>query len=129
MKRFAVRIRRILPLALLVGGLLSPKSAEAMPPLARDRDGVVISIDQSHTILTVQIEGESRPRSFEWNDQTWFFRHGKFTSPTVLKPGAAVRIRYRAPFFGKPFVSQVTLLNCPRCSPKIMKQELPKNAL
>lgn len=117
---------RILPFALVVAGLLCPTTTEAMSPLSRERDAVVTSIDRNNTILTVQIKEESRPRSFEWNDDTWFVQHGRFTGSTALKPGAAVRIRYRAPFFGKPFVSKVTLLDCPRCSTRTTKQRPTK---
>lgn len=61
-------------------------------------------------MFTIKLEGEPRLRSFEWNRDTQFFQGYAFTSPRVLRAGDAVRIRYHAPFFGKPFVTKVAFL-------------------
>ena len=106
-----MRMQRVFPfLALFACWLLSVATAEAMPPSSREADGLVRSVDRKSTVVTVRIQGESRLRSFEWNQRTRFVHHGKFTGPEVLAAGAAVRIRYRVPFFGKPFLSKVTLI-------------------
>jgi hypothetical protein len=82
-----------------------------MPPLGREADGLIRSVDQKNALVTVKLRDESRLRSFEWNRTTEFVQRGKFVGPQVLKAGAAARIRYRVPFFGKSFVSKVTLLD------------------
>ena len=111
MNQFEMRMQRVFPfLALIACWLLSVATAEARPPSSREADGLVRSVDRKSTMATVQIEGASRLRSFEWNQRTRFVYHGKFTGPEVLAAGAAVRIRYRVPLFGKPFLSKVTLL-------------------
>lgn len=97
--------------ALLISGLLLAGQAEGKSPPGQERDAWITSIDRRGATLTVQIEQESQSRDFEWNKETQFVQHGRFASPEILRPGAAVRIRYHAPFFGKSFVCKVTLLH------------------
>ena len=86
-----------------------------MPPLGRESDGLIQSVDANNRTLMIKIEGESRPQIFEWNEETRFVRNGEFTTAAVLKAGTAVRIRYHSPIFGKPFVTKVIFL---RLEPK-----------
>jgi hypothetical protein len=81
-----------------------------MPPLGRESDGLIQSVDRKDKILTIRIEGESRLQSFEWNKETRFVQDQKFTTSDRLKAGAAVRIRYHAPIFGKPYLTRVLFL-------------------
>lgn len=124
MNRPEIHMQRVFPfLALFACWLLSVAPAEAMPPSGREADGLIRSIDQKSAIFTVEIREESRLRSFEWNRRTRFVHCGKFTGPEILKGGAAVRIRYRVPFFGKPFVSKVTLLERSRSATATPRQK------
>ena len=119
MNHFEIGVQRVFPLLALVAcSLLSIATAEANSPSSREADALVQSVDRKSTIATIQIEGDSRLRSFEWNQRTRFVHHGKFTGSEVLAAGAAVRIRYRVPFFGKPFLSKVTSLERVRSSTK-----------
>jgi hypothetical protein len=83
--------------------------------MGRESNGVVQSVDRSNRTLTIKLEGESRPQTFEWNKDTRFLRDWKSTTSAALKAGVAVRIRYHSPIFGKPFVTKVIFL---RLEPK-----------
>ena len=128
MNQFEMRMQRVFPfLALVACSLLSVATAEGKSPSSREAEGLVRSVDRKSAMATVQIEGKSRLRSFEWNQRTRFVHHGKFTGPEVLTAGAAVRIRYRVPFFGKPFLSKVTLLERVRSSTETATPPTPRN--
>lgn len=118
-----MRVPRFLPFVILALGLPAATPAEAKSHSGRERNALITSVDRKGAILTVEIEAESRPRSFEWNETTRFVQNGRFTGPEALKAGATVLIRYHAPFFGNPFVSNVTLLERPRSFPKTTKRK------
>lgn len=102
----------MLQLTVLACCFLSSAPAHAMPRLGRESDGVILSVDRETKMLTIIIEGTSR--RFQWDKQTRFIQNQEFANPDILEAGAAVRIYYHVPFFGKPFVTKVTLLRSPR---------------
>lgn len=104
-------MNRSIALSLLASGLLLATPAAGKSPSGRERNALVMSIDRKSALLAVQVEEESRPRIFAWNNQTDFVQHGRFTGAEVVNPGAAVRIRYHVPFFGQAFVCKITILD------------------
>jgi hypothetical protein len=110
MKRSQIRVGRVLKLSVLACYLLTTASPKAMPPMGRESDGVIQSVDRNKRILTIKMEGEPRLQVFEWNKDTRFLRDWKSTSSTDLKLRVRVRIRYHSPIFGKPYVTRVIFL-------------------
>lgn len=49
--------------------------------------------------------------SFVWNNQTTFVANTQLVNAAILKRGAKVEVIYHQPFFGRPFVTRVTLLS------------------
>ena len=48
---------------------------------------------------------------FIWIGRTIFVRNGRLVNAAFIEPGATVKIIYHQPFFGRPFVTKVTLLS------------------
>ena len=105
-----ILVRSVLKLAALTFCFLTVASANAMPLLGRESNGVVQSVDRNNRTLTIKTEGESHLQTFEWNKDTRFLRDWKSTTSAALKAGVTVRIRYHSPIFGKPFVTRVIFL-------------------
>lgn len=80
-----------------------------MPRLSRESDGLVQSVDRNSETFVIKIDDNSRLRSFEWNKKTQFFLDATLSNSRILRAGVSIRIRYRVPFFGKPFVTKVTM--------------------
>ena len=81
-----------------------------MPRLTRESDGMIQSVDEDDRTFTINMKNESQVRKFEWNERTEFVQDRRFTTSAGLKKGVIVRIRYRVPFLGKPFVTKVMSL-------------------
>jgi hypothetical protein len=103
-------MRKSFQLMFVVCCFLPGAPASAMPPLGRESDGLIQSVDRNKRILTIKMEGEPRLQVFEWNKDTRFLRDWKSTSSTDLKLRVRVRIRYHSPIFGKPYVTRVIFL-------------------
>jgi hypothetical protein len=103
-------MRKSFQLMFVVCCFLPGAPASAMPPLGRESDGLIQSVDANNRTLTIKLEGESRLQTFEWNKDTRFLRDWKSTTSAALKAGVTVRIRYHSPIFGKPFVTRVIFL-------------------
>lgn len=83
----------------------------ARPPRARERCGVLQSIDrEAHTLTLVPEKGE-RPLVAVWKSDTKFLKNWKFQPADALKEGVRACVFYRSPFFGKPFVTKVVWIN------------------
>lgn len=100
--------------AIIISCLMSAMAANAMPRLGREGTGSIQLVDANHHMFTIRLEGEIRPRSFEWTRDTRFFEGYALTTSRTLRAGAAVRIYYHVPFFGKPYVTKVTFLTSPQ---------------
>lgn len=110
MNAWKIHVRKMLGIAAVAFCFLTSASAIALPPMGRESDGVIQSIDSINKTFTIKLEDESRLQSFEWNEDTKFLRDWKSKTSADLKQGVAVRIRYHSPIFGKPFVTRVIFL-------------------
>jgi hypothetical protein len=54
--------------------------------------------------------GKAKPLRFTWDNQTRFIANQHFVDAAILSSGARVEVEYHQPFFGKPYVTKVTLL-------------------
>lgn len=98
----------VLALAFVVG---IPPLAIAMPQTGRRITGIVQeSKEQSREAVILQTN-KGTPLRFFWNNRTTFVANMQFVDAAILMPGAKVEVIYHHPFFGKPFVTKVTLLS------------------
>ncbi len=96
---------------LLTSTVLTPPSAQARPPRARELCGVVQAFDpQMHTV-TIQSPKRNRPATLAVKGDTQFIKNWKFTDSDSLKEGLRACVYYRSPFFGKPFVTKIVWTN------------------
>lgn len=97
--------------ALLFVAVLAVTGVEAvaLPPLGRDVEGVIASVDASAQTLRLRRSKDSESMLLIWNSRTRFVEKARFVSAEKLRAGAPVTIIYRAPFFGKPFATKVLL--------------------
>ena len=51
------------------------------------------------------------PFSFVWISRTIFVANVQIVDAAILEPAAKVEVIYHQPFFGRPFVTKVTLLS------------------
>jgi hypothetical protein len=99
--------------ALAIVALLCLSSADtwARPPRAREWCGVIEAIDaQTHT-LTIQSPKLDQPLTVVWKRDTEFIHNWKLTDSAALKEGLRACVYFHSPFFGKPFVSKLVILN------------------
>jgi hypothetical protein len=86
---------------------LTSSSSWARPPQAQVVCGAVQIVDRQTHLLTLVPAGNETPLRLAWAAGARLVRNGNFGSPEALKAGARVRVHYRSPFFGKPFVTKV----------------------
>lgn len=96
---------------LLTGTVLTPQSAEARPPRARELCGVVQVFDPQTLTVTIQSPKGNQPAAFAVQGDTKFIKDSKFTDSASLKEGMRACVYYRSPFFGKPFVTKIVWTN------------------
>lgn len=96
-----------LALAIVVG---IPTLAAARPPMGRHISGVVqMTKGQTREAEIVRTD-TGVTLSFVWNNRTKFVANTHFVSAAILQQGDKVEVIYHRPFFGRPFVTKVTLL-------------------
>ncbi len=96
-----------LALAVVVG---IPTLATAKNPTGRHISGIVQKMNIQAREAEIVRTDTGRPLSFVWNNQTKFVANMQFVSAAILQQGAKVEVIYHRPFFGRPFVTKVTLL-------------------
>ena len=90
--------------------LLAPGVSHAMPPLSREWRGTVTAVDAAARELTIT-DAQRRPLALRWTGRTRFVVGAQFATADALRRGATVEVRYRSPFFGGPYASQIVLLS------------------
>lgn len=79
----------------------------AMPRLVREAEGVVERIDHKARTMTLRLPDRSQPEEFTWRPTSRFIQDRLSVASTNLHIGTSVNIRYRMPFFGKPYVTHI----------------------
>lgn len=102
---------KALSLALVACCLLLGPAAQALPPTSREGEGLIQSVDGKSRTFVISFNDDSRRRRLLWNRNTEFVAGMTFTSSDALKAGLTVRVRYRAPLFGEPFATRVSVTN------------------
>lgn len=101
--------RHIFALA-LAAVLGIPSLAMAKTPTGRHISGIVQRTDGQTREVELLRTDTDRLLSFVWSNRTKFVANRQFVSAAILQQGAKVEVIYHRPFFGRPFVTKVTLL-------------------
>lgn len=96
---------------ILVFAFLANFATPASAASARGRTvtGTITKVDAAARDVELRVEDTGAPVMFTWNRHTSFIANGQFTDAAILKKGARIEVIRHTPFFGKPFVTKVTL--------------------
>ena len=96
----------------LVLSFLLSLTAPATATTSRPRviTGTVKKVDAPAKEVEMLREDDGTLKTFVWNKHTSFIANAQIADATILKKGARVEVNCHTPFFGKPFVTKVTLL-------------------
>ena len=86
-----------------------PTPAAAMPRTGRRITGVVQKTNWQAREVAIMRTDTSEPLSFVWIDRTIFVANRQLVNAAVLEPGNKVAVIYHQPFFGRPYVTKVTV--------------------
>ena len=86
-------------------------NAWARAPRARERQCVIQTVEAHSRAMTLRCGKDTQPLELVWKEDTWFLKNWQFTDSAQLKPGQAVTVYYRSPFFGKKYVTKVVWQN------------------
>ena len=101
------RIRGLAALIFFAVLAVGSVDAVALPPLGRDMDGLIESVDAQAQTFRLRPASDSQAITLAWNRRTRFVQSTRVVSAARLLAGAPVTVTYRAPFFGKPFATKV----------------------
>ena len=108
--------RLLVPLLALCASFAAPASARSPQP--RQITGTVRKVDAPAREVEMLREDKGTPLHFVWNKHTTFIANAQFADAGILKKGTRVEVNCHTPFFGKPFVTKVTLLQTHNQTPK-----------
>lgn len=103
------------PPSLLIAFLFTFFVSMAQPAAALTvRGRTIIGTIQKVNLLTHEVAmlraDKGTVITFTWSKRTSFIAGGRMTDAAILQQGAHVLVRHYKPFFGKPFMTRVTLL-------------------
>jgi Cu/Ag efflux protein CusF len=84
--------------------------AAALTPRGRPITGTIQKVDTQSREVALLREDKGTVITFVWVSRTTFVADAKMADANILKKGARVEVSHHVPFFGKPFVTRVTLL-------------------
>jgi hypothetical protein len=100
-------------LTLLIGVV---QRASALTPRGYPITGTIQRVDtQTHEVDLLR-EDKGTVITFVWVSRTTFVSNGRRTDAAILKPGARVEVSHHVPFFGKPFVTRVIIVQAGKSS-------------
>lgn len=99
-------------LFVIIALLYFPAVCLAKPiPGGRPRDrymtGIIHTVSPQTKEITIHKIADSGARTLVWTDRTRLAAPG---GPGDLQQGSQVRVHYRTPVFGRPFVTRITIL-------------------
>lgn len=83
--------------------------ASALTVRGRPITGTIQKVNGATREITLLRDDKSTVIRFIWSKRTIFVASGEITDAVILKRGAHVVVSHHVPFFGKPFVTRVTL--------------------
>lgn len=102
--------RHIFALALAIV-VSVPSLATARTPTGRHITGVIQMTNGQTREVEILRTDTGETLSFVWNNRTKFVANMQFVSAAIFQPRDKVEVIYHRPFFGRPFVTKVTLLS------------------
>jgi hypothetical protein len=87
--------------------LIAAGDALAAGPRIRRVEGVVRSVDRGSQTVILDHDVGMAPKKITWNGETRFVRDTTLATSGDLAQGTRTDIRYRWPFFGKPFATHI----------------------
>lgn len=84
--------------------------ASALTPRGHPITGTIQKVDAQTREVEMLREDKGMLIIFTWSNRTSFVASAQMTDATILKKGAHVVVSHHVPFFGKPFVTRVTLI-------------------
>ena len=106
----------LVPLLAFFASITAP--ASAITPHGRQITGTIRKVDAPAREVEMLREDKGTLLNFVWNKYTTFIANAQFADAGILKKGARVEVNSHTPFFGKPFVTKVTLLQTHNQNPK-----------
>lgn len=97
--------------ALLGVVLFTAVTASAHTVRSRPACGVVERLDVAGRYVRFSPTNSKAPTELALTRRTKFVHNGRFAPPDELKDGTRAVVYYRAPFFGRPFVTKVVWVN------------------
>jgi len=82
-------------------------SVQAHTVHSRELDATVRTIQAETRTLVVVSAKTMSPLQFVWNKSTSFIEDDHVVDAAALREGLRVKIYYRSPFFGKPYLTKV----------------------
>lgn len=92
----------------LLLNLVTP--ASAVSSHGRRITGTIQMVDAQSQEVAMLREDKGIVIKFVWNKRTTFVASSQIADASILKRGARIEVIRHEPFFGKPFVTKVTLL-------------------
>lgn len=83
--------------------------AEALPNTGRRISGTIENVDFQAKEVILRTEKSGSPISLVWIKRTRFSINATPADASILKKGRQVNAIYHSPFFGRPYVTRVTL--------------------
>ncbi len=83
--------------------------ASALTMRGRPITGTIQEVDVKNHKITMLRADTGTSITFSWIKRTTFVARGTMTDARILKKGAHFVVSHHVPFFGKPFVTSVTL--------------------
>lgn len=84
--------------------------ASALTPRGRPIQGIIQKVIPQTKEVEMRRDDKGTVITFVTVKRTTFVADGKLVDATILQPGLHVEVSHHVPFFGKPFVTRVTLL-------------------
>ena len=112
-----MKIHRLLFALALAGIVGIPTPAAARTPRGRPISGIGQKTNEPTREAEILRADTGEPISFVWINRTTFMANLQTVNAAILKQGAGVEVIYHQPFFGRPFVTKVTLLSASECAP------------
>jgi hypothetical protein len=109
------RVLKVKPIGLLAISVLAILMSVASPSIAhsigaRHLVGIIQYVNAHAREAELLQPGKAKPLRFTWDKETRFIADQHLIDAVILSSGVRVEVVYIRPFFGRPYVTKLTLL-------------------